>query len=173
MHRRKKFRFLVFGLAAITLVMMLSGNGQHAAWMQGYASGIAAAGGDAATLAPMMAHHGFHGGLGIIGGLIKGIFHIGFFLLMFAFFAKLFGLLMWRLSSRADGGPWGHRFACEGGHQLGGESDGGFDRWSHHDKWRQKWQEKKRAWAEEVERRGGSSKENGEEDRPDEERFVV
>lgn len=172
MHRKKKLRFLVFGIAAIALVMMLSGHGQHAAWMQGYASGIAAAGGDVATLAPMMAHHGFHGGFGIIGGLIKGIFHLGFFLLMLVFFAKIFGLMMWRLSGRTDGGPWGYRFACEGGQQLGSEGNQDFDRSSHHDKWRQMWQEKKRAWAEEVERRS-DPKQDADVNRPDEERFVV
>lgn len=183
MNRRKIFRVAIFAVAAIALIMAMSGHGQQAAWMNGFSAGIAAAASTsadgAAAAAPMvvhaqMAHHGMnsgiHGGMhgGMHGGfgLIGGMFRLGFFLLMFVLFAKIFGCLMWRLSGQAGSSSWG----CHGRDAMG---QGGWN----HDEMHKKWQERKRAWAKEAcwddDTSEPDSSNDSSEQRPPEERFVV
>lgn len=88
--KEMKPKLIIAGVALVGLLLLMMGGIQHAAWSQGYMAGITAAGGEAANVVARGGHHAH--GFGIIGG----IFRLGFFILMFIFFAKVFRMIMWR-----------------------------------------------------------------------------
>lgn len=169
MHKKRRIKFVVIAIAAFALIMAVSGNAQHAAWTQGYLSGVVAAGGDSAAIAPALAHagyghHGFHGGFGIIGGIFK----LGLFFLMFAFFAKMFGFMMWRLAGRTGGPPWMRGYGRHWAHRCSDSTEGNDSEEWGPETWRKKWHKHH-----EGSTASSSGTADDDENRPDSERFVV